>query len=44
LRNTSLTSQITKSISNQACLGYDGKVTASTKESIDDLTRKLEQI
>ncbi|GFW12504.1 HTH_Tnp_Tc3_2 domain-containing protein [Trichonephila clavipes] len=32
LSNTSLASQIARSLSSQACLGYDGKVTASTRE------------
>ncbi|GFT96157.1 hypothetical protein TNCV_1884791 [Trichonephila clavipes] len=32
LSNTSLSSQITKSLSNRACLGYDWKAIASTRE------------
>ncbi|GFW22216.1 general transcription factor II-I repeat domain-containing protein 2 [Trichonephila clavipes] len=40
LSNTSLASQIARSLSNRACLGYDGKVT----ENVDDQTRQLEQI
>ncbi|GFX04927.1 uncharacterized protein TNCV_2249101 [Trichonephila clavipes] len=37
LRNTSLASHITRSLFNRACLGYDGKVTASTREAIRGL-------
>ncbi|GFV91312.1 hypothetical protein TNCV_898291 [Trichonephila clavipes] len=33
LLNTSLASHITISLSNRECLGYDGKATASTRES-----------
>ncbi|GFW52600.1 hypothetical protein TNCV_405281 [Trichonephila clavipes] len=32
LSSTSLTSQIARFLSNRVCLGYDGKVTASTRE------------
>ncbi|GFV05491.1 hypothetical protein TNCV_227021 [Trichonephila clavipes] len=32
LSNTSLASQITRSLSNRACVGYDGKATASNRE------------
>ncbi|GFW05766.1 hypothetical protein TNCV_4627751 [Trichonephila clavipes] len=33
LSNTFLTSKITRSLSNPACLGFDEKATASTRES-----------
>ncbi|GFT42284.1 transposable element Tc1 transposase [Trichonephila clavipes] len=41
LSNTSLASQIVRSLSNRACLGYDGKATASVRNV---LTRQLENI
>ncbi|GFW09911.1 hypothetical protein TNCV_4252401 [Trichonephila clavipes] len=37
LSNTSLTSQITRSLSNRACLGYDRKVTAYTRDILAQL-------
>ncbi|GFX65336.1 transposable element Tc1 transposase [Trichonephila clavipes] len=43
LSNSSLVSQIARFICNRACLGYDGKTTAYTR-NVDDLSRQLEQI
>ncbi|GFV40210.1 hypothetical protein TNCV_3823101 [Trichonephila clavipes] len=43
LSKTSLASQIAIYLSNRVCLGYEGKMTASTG-NVDDLARQLEQI
>ncbi|GFV98838.1 hypothetical protein TNCV_2913551 [Trichonephila clavipes] len=34
---------LARSLSNRACLGYDGKATASLPGNVDDLARQLEK-